>query len=98
MKSNNLLVLILFCCLIALRKADTGDFTIFPEDTSIRTDYIFAEKTGEFFYGAYYFGNIDFNLYDYRNGISVTSYKDVKYNYIKYFIGVFPSSGDFFGQ
>jgi hypothetical protein len=77
MKNKYLLFLISFCLLISLTKADPGDFTIFPEDTSIRSDFIFADKTDEFFYGAYYFGNTDSNVYDYRNGLSVTSYNDV---------------------
>jgi hypothetical protein len=78
MKHKNLLLLISLCLLVSIRAAAPTDFTLFPEDTALTTDFLFANKVDEFFYSAYYFANSGSNLYDYRNGIYVTRYSDVK--------------------
>lgn len=68
------------------------DFTIFPEDPTITGDFLFANKTNEFFHSAYYFASSGSNLLDYRNGISIIKYSDVKFKFN--FLDKFTYTGD----
>ena len=77
MKLKFFYLIILVSLFFSSNTADPTDFEIYPEDTSILSDYIFARKTGEIFYGAYYFGNTITNILDYKNGLSLASYSDV---------------------
>lgn len=68
------------------------DFTLFPEDPTIIGDFLFANKTNEFFHSAYYFASSGSNLLDYRNGISIIKYSDVKFYFN--FLDKFTYTGD----
>jgi hypothetical protein len=74
MKHLPFITLIILCISISLG-AQVTDFTVFPEDKAIATDFIY--KTGEYFYGAYYWSDQTTIIYDYRNGLRINPYSGV---------------------
>ena len=85
------IILIILCLSISkmAQAAAITDFTVFPEDKAIATDFIY--KAGESFYGAYYWSDQSTILYDYRNGLQINPYSGVILFLI---LGVGSTSGD----
>jgi hypothetical protein len=78
MKHRQLISIVLISFLASTIQADATDFTIYPQDSTIPSDFISTNRTGQVFYGAYYWSDQSTILTDQRNGIRVNPYNGVR--------------------
>jgi hypothetical protein len=69
------LLLVMMCIILQNTSGQVTDFTYYPEDTTITTDFIW--NTDEKVYSAHYFSDSSTIIPDARNGIAIQPYSDV---------------------